>query len=61
MSKENITSETIKSLAAKYGVSRQTLAKWLKPFKHELNLQPGVYILTPAQVSIIYSKLDPPE
>lgn len=59
--KTNIQPQTIRSLAAKYGVSRQTFAKWLEPFRDELNMQKHVYIFTPAQVAIIYSKLDPPE
>ena len=53
--------ETIKSLAKQYNVCRQTFEKWLQPFKADLNLQEGVKVLTPLQVSIIYSKLDPPE
>ncbi len=53
--------ENINSLAKKYGVSRQTFKKWLNPFIADLNLLKGVHTLTPLQVSIIYSKLDPPD
>lgn len=53
--------ETIHSLAAKYGVCRQTFSKWIRPFLAELDLQPGTRVLTPLQVSIIKSKLDPPD
>lgn len=51
---------TKKQLAALYNVCPRTLAKWLKPFNEEIELNPGTYNYTPAQVKRIFEKLGEP-
>lgn len=47
-------------LAALYKVCARTLEKWIEPFKTEVELNPGTYIYTPAQVKTIFEKLGEP-
>ena len=49
-----------KELAAEYGVSVDTFAKWLNKYP-DLNLKPYAKLLTPLEVASIYKVLGKPQ
>lgn len=53
------TAQTLKSLAALYNVSEETMRKWLKKIDM-LRKQGDPYTYTPLQVKIIFEKLGEP-
>ena len=47
---------TISQLAARWGVNRKTVRRWIRPFEAELG--PHGNLFTPRQVEIILSHLE---
>ena len=48
---------TVSQLAARWGVSPNTVRRWLKPFEEEIGPKQG-NLYSPRQVAIILSKLE---
>ena len=48
---------TVSQLAARWGVSPNTVRRWLKPFEKEIGPRRG-NLYSPRQVAVILSKLE---